>query len=401
MISPGGIRRARLLAFVFAGTSLLTGCGGSDSDVVAHDVRPPVQVNTVAAAIVERAERLEAGGVVAAAETAVVSSRVLAPVTAVTVRAGDSIRAGDVLVRLDARDMSARVQQAAGAMKAADEALAAARSARQAAAAEQKLAAAWHARIAQLRERNAATPQELDEADARLSAATARATGAEANVEQAAASLASMRAGADAAGISESYAVLRAPFDGDVTERLIDPGNLATPGQPLLRIDRAGARRVDVQVDEARAPYVRPGGRVAILLDEENGQGVTSLAGTVIEMARAVAADQRAFTVKVALPTGIAPRTGSFARVRFDGARYRALVIPDSAVRRHGQLTSVFVVRDGLAHIRMVRTGSPGGDGTEVVAGLEPGESVVVAPPAGLTDGSRVTAISLALGASR
>lgn len=401
MITPGAFhRRASLLAFLYAGTSLVAGCGGADRAPVSGDDRQPVSVSTVAAALVERAERLEAGGVVAAAETVVVSSRVLAPVTAVTVRAGDTIRAGDVLVRLDARDTAARVQQAAGATKAADEALTAARSAQVAAAAEQKLAAAWHARIAQLRERNAATPQELDEAEARLSAATARATGAQANVEQAAASLASMRAGGDAAAISESYAVLRAPFDGEVTERLTDPGNLAAPGQPLLRIDRSGARRVDVQVDEARAAYVRPGARVSILLDDRDGRGATPLEGTVLEVARAVAADQRAFTVKVALPKGTVPRTGSFARVRFDGARYRTLVVPDAAVRRHGQLTSVFVVQEGRAQIRLVQTGVPGSDGTEVVAGLEPGEAVVVAPPPGLTDGSPVTLTSAATGAS-
>jgi RND family efflux transporter MFP subunit len=392
-----------LLTILVVGTSVLAGCGRSEREQAPADGRRPISVRTVATAMVERAARLEAGGVVAAAETAVVSSRVMAPVTIVAVRAGDTVRAGDVLVRLDARDLTARVQQAAGATRAAEEALIAARSAHAAAAAEHKLAAAWHARIAQLRERNAATAQELDEADARLAAAAARTTAAQANVEQATAQLASMRAGADAAAITESYAVLRAPFDGDVTERFTDPGNLATPGQPLLRIDAAGSRRVDVQVDEARAAYVRPGERVAVLLDDGDGRTAGApLDGTVVEVARAVAADQRAFTVKVALPKGVTPRTGTFARVRFDGARYRVLVVPESAVRRQGQLTSVFVVRDGLAHIRLVQTGVADSTGTEVVAGLEPGESVVAAPPVGLTDGTPVTLVtSAATGASR
>ena len=157
---------------------------------------------------------------------------------------------------------------------------------------------------------------------------------------------------------------------------------------------------MDVQVDEARVAYVRPGARVAILLDAANGPGTSPLEGLVVEVARVVAADQRAFTVKVALPKGLEARTGSFARVRFDGARYRALVIPDSALRRNGQLTSVFVVRDNLAEIRLVQAGLSGSDGTEIVAGLDPGESVVVAPPVGLTDGSRVTLTGPATGAS-
>ena len=383
-------RGLQLLTLVLVGAPFLSGCGRSEREQ-ATDGRPPVSVRAVPAASVDRAERLEAGGVVAAAETAVVSSRVLAAVTLVAVRAGDRVRAGDVLVRLDARDMAARVQQAAGAARAAEEALVAARGAHAAAAAEHKLAAAWHARIAQLRERNAATAQELDEADARLAAATARSTSAAANIEQAAAYLASMRADADAVSVTESYAVIRAPFDGEVTERLTDPGNLATPGQPLLRIDAAGARRVDVHVDEARAAYVRPGDRVAVLLDEASGSSAAPLVGTVVEVARVIAADQRAFTVKIALPRGTAPRTGTFARVRFDGPTYRALVVPDSAVRRQGQLTSVFVIQNGVAHTRLVQTGITASTGTEIVAGLEPGESVVTAPPSDLRDGSPVT----------
>jgi RND family efflux transporter MFP subunit len=355
-------------------------------------------VRVAPATLVERAEQIESGGVVAAAETAIVSSRVLAPVIAITVRAGDRVRAGDVLVRLDARDLTARTQQAGATARAAEEALTAARSAQAAAAANHKLAAASHGRISQLRERNAATAQELDEADAGLSAATAQVAAAQANVEQATAQVAAARAAASVADITESYALLRAPFDGEITERLIDPGNLATPGQPLLRLDAGSRRRVDVRVDEARAALVRPGDRVAVLLAAGPGDAV--LDGAVIEVARAIAADQRAFTVKVALPPGTTARTGTFARVRFDGARRRVLVVPASAVRVQGQVTSVFVVSEGLAHNRLVQVGNTDREGTEILAGLDDGESVVAAPPADLLDGRPVTVIAPGAGAT-
>ncbi|MGH9241797.1 MAG: efflux RND transporter periplasmic adaptor subunit, partial [Vicinamibacterales bacterium] len=243
---------------------------------------------------------------------------------------------------------------------------------------------------AQLRERSAATAQEFDEAAARLAAATARVTAAQAGVEQASAQLAALRAGGEVAQITESYALIRAPFDGEVTERFIDPGHLAMPGQSLLRIDATGQRRVDVGVDEARAGSVRPGDRVGILLERAFGADA-ALAGTVIEVGRAIAANERAFTVKVTLPPGSAPRTGTFARVRFEGAPRRALVVPVSAVRVQGHLTSVFVVSQGVARIRLVQTGDTDGDRTEILAGLDDGESVVVDPPAGLTDGRAVT----------
>jgi RND family efflux transporter MFP subunit len=294
--------------------------------------------------------------------------------------------------------MAARAQQANASTHAAQEALVAARSTQAAAAAEQTLATAWHTRIAQLRERNAVTAQEFDEATARLATATARATAAQASVEQAAAQVAALRAGGDVAAITESYTLIRAPFDGEVTERLTDPGNLASPGQPLLRIDRTGGRRVDVAVDEARAGYVRPGDRVAVFL-EHSGRAGAALAGTVIEVGRAIAADARAFTIKVALPPGTVPRTGTFARVRFDGAPRRALVVPASAVRVQGQLTSVFVVSQGVARIRLVQTATTDDSGTEILAGLDAGESVVVDPPANLTDGRAVTIATAPVGA--
>ena len=321
-----------------------------------------------------------------------VSSRVAAPVLMVAVQAGDRVHAGDVLVRLDAGDLTARVQQANAAIRAADNALAGARSAQVAAEAERKLAAAWHARISQLRARNSATAQEFDEAEARLAAAAARVTTAQSEIDQAVAQLASVRAGADIATITETYTVIRAPFDGEVTERFTDPGNLAVPGQPLLHIDAAGQRRVDVRVDEARVAYIRAGNRAAVTLDEARGQnGGPPIDGTVVEIARAVAVDQRAFTVKVALPATVTPRTGTFARVRFDGPRRRALIVPASAVRSQGQLQSLFVASGGVAHIRMVQTGDSTAEGVEVLAGLEPGEMVVTSPPADLTDGRTIT----------
>ena len=383
----------RLPPLLLIGLSLIVpaACGGSEREQSTTEPSPPVSVRVAPAQVLERAEPIEAGGVVAATETAVVSSRVVATVTTVAVRAGDRVRTGDVVVRLDARDLTARAREAGAAATAAEEALAAARSARAAAAAEHKLAAAWLARITQLRDRNSATAQEFDEADARLAGAAARATAAEATVAEATARVASVRAGAEVATVAESYAVIRAPFDGEVTERFTDPGNLATPGQPLLHIDAIGRRRVDVRVDEARAAYVRPGDRVAVLLDDTRAASAdTAIEGVVLEVARAVAADQRAFTVKVALPQNTAPRTGTFARVRFDGARRRALIVPASAVRWQGQLTSVFVVSNGVAHLRLVQTGGSIREGTEIVAGLDAGERVVAAPPPHLRDGQAV-----------
>jgi RND family efflux transporter MFP subunit len=333
---------------------------------------------------------LEAGGVVAAQETASVSSRIVATIVGVRVKAGDRVRAGDVLVTLDARDVVERAQQVRDNALAAEKTLVQARTAQSAAEAEHRLAAAWNTRIAALHARNSATDQERDEAEARLSAAAARVAGARAAIEVAEANLRSERSAVGAATATESYTSVRAPFDGLVTERLTDPGNLAAPGVPLLRIDSAGTRQVHVRVDEARAAYVHPGDTADVQIDGEPGPGEKALEGTIAEVARAVGADQRAFTVKVTLPRTVTARSGTFARVIFRGASRRALLVPANAVRQHGQVASVYVVQEGVARLRLIQLGASFPKGVEVLAGLDVGESVVTSPGAGVVDGARV-----------
>ena len=364
----------------------------------------PLAVTVARAVVIDDADRLEAGGVVAARESATIASRILASVLAVRVRAGDAVRTGDVLITLDARDLSAQARQASSTVTALEQALARARGEQRAAVAEQGLAAAWHQRVATLRDRNSATAQEFDEADARLAGATARVAAASAAVDQAAAALDASRAGAEAATTTQSFAVIRAPFAGVVTERLVDPGALATPGAPLLRMDADDGRRVEARVDESRAQFIRSGDRVQVALASTTSPDTDDVVNaTVDEVARAVAADQRAFTVKVRLPMGVTPRTGTFARLRFTGAPRRALVVPATAVRRNGQVASVFVVADGVARLRLVQLGDESPGHVEIRAGLDAGEAVITPVPPVLTDGRKVTtgASSVASGEQR
>ena len=209
--------------------------------------------------------------------------------------------------------------------------------------------------------------------------------------------MAAARAAADAATTTQSFGLVKAPFDGLVTERLTDPGNLASPGMPLLRLDSAGASHVEVRVDEARERYVREGDRVEVRFGEVAGTSRT-VDGVVTEIARAVSADDRAFMVKVSLAGDSPTKTGTFARVRFRGASREALVVPSSTIRRQGQLSTVFVIEEGVARLRLLQTGHEGAEGVEVLAGLERGEVVVNAPPPGLTDGRRVVAQEPATG---
>lgn len=385
-------------ALVLPSAILAAACGSEEH--ARPESAPPVTVTTVAARRVAAAEMLEAGGVIEARDSATLSSRVLAPVREVRVKAGDRVRAGQVLVVLDGRDLAAQASQASASASAAGQAVDAAKTDLAAATSEHKVALAWRTRIAALHAKNSATAQELDDADGRLAGAIARIEGAKARVEQAGSQVAATRAAADAASVVRGFATLTAPFDGMVTETLADPGDMASPGTPLVRVDSAGAAQVKVLVDEGRAAFIAPRQTVTIVIGAgERAHGGETVEGTVTEVAREIAAGARAFSVKVALPKGLEARTGTFARVRFGGASRQALTVSPSALLRQGQVVSAYVVEGDVARLRLVRTGADLSEGIEVLAGVDEGERVITSPPRDLFDGRRVTLAAPAGGA--
>ena len=380
----------RMLAASVAATGL-SACG-SDPPPEPR-AQPAIAVTITPVIPIETADQLEAGGIVAARQSASVSSRIVASVAGVQVNAGDRVRAGQVLLTLDAQDVTRQTGQARANAVAAEKALARARTEHAAAEAEHGLASAWRNRIVALHTRHSSTDQERDEAEARLSAATARHAGSRLAIEGAEAQLDSARAAVGVTAATASFAALRSPYDGLVTERLIDPGNLAAPGVPLLRVESDGVRHVVTRVDEARAAYVHPGDRVRVLIEaaEERPEADNGVEGVVSEVARAIGADQRAFTVKVTVPGTVTARSGSFARVVFRGARRHALIVPADAIQQHGQVSSVYVVQGDIARLRLVQVGAVLSEGVEVLAGLDARESVVTSSLARLADGATVT----------
>ena len=372
-------------ALVLAGAQLACG-GGHEAGQL--EAAPPLEVRVARATMAEMADVFEAGGVVQARTTAVLVSRLMAPVREVRVQPGDRVRAGQTLVLLDDRDLTAHARRARAGAAAAEQGQAATRSQRDAAQAQLTLARATHARVAGLHAKKSATDQELDQATAALRAAEAQLAAATSRETEAGSGLEGARAGSEVAEATASFAVITAPFDGVVTEKLVEEGNMAAPGTPLVRVEDSRGFRLEVRVDASRAGSVRPGDAVPVTI--ETGAGDAVVSGRVAEVARAVEADARAFLVKIALPDGVDVRSGTFGRVRLPGARRTALTVPTEAVVRRGQVASVFVVDQQRARLRLVNVGPEAAGGVEVLAGLVDGETVVVAPPAQLADGRAV-----------
>lgn len=389
----------RIPVVAAAGLALaVTAAACSAPEPTREDAAAPVPVSVMTTKSGDLSETFETGGVVRARVVATIVGRIMAPVESVDVVPGQAVQAGQTLVRLDARDLREGQLRAAAAEAAARSGLTGAEADRRAAESALTLARVTHQRFADLRARNSATQHELDEATAGLRAAESRLTGAEARIAQATSGVEAATAASRAASIALSYATLTAPFAGIVSEKRVEPGNMASPGQPLLTIEDTRGFRLEVRFDESRAAYVRPGEEVAVRLESSEprsgGRGdAPVLTGRVAEVSRMLDPGSHDFLVKIDLPPGTAGlRSGMYGRARLNGPTRQGIAVPASAVVRRGQLSFVYVVGpDRTAHLRMVNASESSANRIEIRAGLVAGEQIVVAPPEALADNSPVT----------
>jgi len=244
-----------------------------------------------------------------------------------------------------------------------------------------------HKRFQDLLANASVSQQELDESQARLRSAEATLEMAASKRRQIGARRNQTEAEIAAARVALSYATLTAPFAALVTERKADLGGLATPGAPLLTLEREGNLRLEASVNESRLSLVRVGESVAIEIDGLN----RNVTGRVAEVVPSVDAVTRSFTAKIDLPGLPGLRSGMFGRAGFASRRREALLVPQSAVLERGQIRSVYVVEGDTARLRFVTLGEERGDRREVLSGLTAGERIIVMPAPLLADGARVT----------
>lgn len=368
--------------------ALATGCGTASEQPPTKAA--PVAVSTVRAESTALASSFDAGGIVRARSTAVVSSRIMAPILDVHVRPGDRVRRGDRLITLDSREIDANRARAAAALASAGDAVRAAESEVRTARAAIALARTTHERVRGLHEKRSATPQELDQAVSALETADAQLDQAQAHLSAANAARDAAQAASEASTIASSYATLIAPFDGVITVRSVDPGTMASPGAGLLTIEDSTGFRLEVSLDEARATRISTSEPVDVHLGE-GGSSDRTIPGRVSEVAQIDPASH-SFLVKIDVAADGALRSGLFGRARFTGPSRQTLVVPASAAVRRGQLTFVFTVAsDGHARLQAVSPGTAAGDRLEILAGLHEGDLVITDPTPALSDGTPVS----------
>jgi membrane fusion protein, multidrug efflux system len=391
---------ARRIAALLAIVALLAGCSKHDETPVS--TMPAAAARVAVKAVLSETvhDGVEAVGTVTSRRQTVLSAKVMATVTAVSRREGDRVRADEVLVELDDRDLRVELERAqAGAREARDaleettQAIQAADAAIEAALAQSELASATLRRYTTLYERRSVSPHEYDEVVARARSATAELARARqaraalvAKQQQAGARIEQADAAVANARVTLSYARIVAPSDGLVVARTVEPGIVAAPGTPLLTIDEE-RYRLEVAVPETEASALRTGQRATVTIDALP----RPIDATITEILPVADPRSRTLTVKLDLPGSADLRSGLYGTARFEVGQRAALLLPRAAIGGRGQLERVFVVDQGnVARMRLVTTGKAYGDKVEILSGLEPGERVVIDGAERVTDGGRV-----------
>jgi len=348
---------AALLPAVFA-----LACG---SDAPKPIDRPTVDAATTVVQTVTVPSTRGVAGTVVSSNVSPLASKVVGNVVRVLVSEGDRVRAGQLLVEIDAREGKARTDHARAGSVEIERAI-------DAAQANATLAETTLRRYTALFERRAVSAQEFDEVKARYDSARADLARLVAKRDE-------VRAMRDEAQIFLDYSYVRSPIDGVVTRRFVDPGAQAAPGMALVTVEDARSFRVEATV--AEGIRVRPGDPVTVEI------GGTRIDARVANVQPGVDPTSRSALVKITLGARTFPlRSGAYARVLLPTGTRTALTIPASAIVRRGQLTSVFVVgNDGVARMRLITAG----ENNEVLSGLEPGERIVT-EPSKVTDGAKI-----------
>jgi RND family efflux transporter MFP subunit len=285
----------------------------------------------------------DAGGTAAPIQQATLSTRLMGTVTDVLVREGDRVAAGQIVLRLDARDLAAKSSQAAAAIAEAS--------------AMHHDAVVQANRIRALYADSAATRAQLDAAETGLARTVA--------------SLQAAQASAAELGAVRSYSVVRAPFAGIVTRRFADPGAFATPGAPLVTIQDVSALRISASTTPGIARGLRRG--QALTAQVERATVRATIEGVV------PAATGSLYTINALVknPDG-ALLAGSRATLALPTGQRQVLIVPASAITRVGDLTGVTLHSAQGDDRRWVRLGRTMGAVVEVTAGLRADDRVVV-----------------------
>ncbi|MGV8095535.1 MAG: efflux RND transporter periplasmic adaptor subunit [Mangrovibacterium sp.] len=292
-------------------------------------------------------------GQVMAGKTATISTRIMGFVHQVSVKPGDRVKTGQLLIAIGNEDLLAKKAQAEATIREAE---AAARNARR-----------DLERFKVLHAQKSVSDKELENVSLQSVSADAR--------------LQMARQALNEVNVNLSYTNIIAPFAGVVTRKMIDEGSMANPGVPLLVLEQEGELQVQASVPETYIPFVKTGDQALVRLNATEA----TTTGVITELSPSASGTGGQYLMKLSIggkrESGIQP--GMFAHIfigkesQNDGNNLRLLISKSSVVYRD-QLTGVYTVNGhNQAILKWIRLGSPKGDQVEVISGLNATDKII------------------------
>lgn len=286
-------------------------------------------------------------GLVRSSDRASVAAKVMGTIRSLPIDLGQRVKAGQLLVEIEAAEISAKVLQAQAQLKQAARDL---------------------EREESLLAKGASTSEIVKNLTDRVSL---------------------MEAMVEEAEVMLGYTKIRAPFDGAVSRLFGDVGSLSAPGVPLLELQGEGGFEIEAGVPESVVGVLEIGSEYLVTLPASERRYAAKLK----EVAAGFDASSRTVLARFSLPGDAPVRAGQFARLVLYGQSRPAILVPETAVSKLGQMERVFVHHNGAAVLRLVKTGARDGGMVEVLSGLDAGERVVVSAEGELVDGQRLSVV--------
>ncbi len=342
---------------------LSSSCGGGNKKQIT-DSSPAVQVSVSSVMEENGNPFLTASGKIEAIKSANLSTRIMGHVEKIHVQVGDKVRSGQLLLSINNVDLSAKLAQANAGITEATAAF--------------KNAEKDFGRYTNLFNENSASQKELDDVTANYNMANARLEAAKQMKNEVNAQF--------------SYANIRAPFNGVITNRFVNVGDMANPGMSLLEAEAPGNFQVLAMVPESEISQITEGIEVDVVLKSLN----KTVKGKVVEISTSAKNTGGQYLVKVVLhKTSINILSGMYATVRFPiakGVTSRAVFIPLDALVKRGQLSGVYTVsQSNTAVLRWLRLGRKFGEKVEVLSGLSPDEQYIIGAQGKLYNGAKIS----------
>ena len=290
-----------------------------------------------------------------------VSSRIMGTVTSIEVTESDKVSQGQLLLTIDDRDIQNKVKATQNRNKELSKALEAARE-------NKKLLNITYERYNNLYNEKAVSGQEMDEVATKKRLADIR-------YEQAQAALEVGRANLEELRINLDYTKIKSPVNGIITGKYVEIGNTAVPGNPLLKIEDNSSFKLEVMVDEKHQNKLHVGMPVSVKIDTLD----KNVEASVSEVVPAVDPNTRTFLIKIGIKNVEDLKSGSYAKASIPSGKKHAIMVPEKAVVKKGQLEGVYIVNtEGIVNYRLVRLGAKSGQQVEILSGLKSGDKIII-----------------------